>query len=263
MSQIDDSSVDAIICDLPYEVLHKNNPKAAWDRMIPMDQLWEQYLRVAKPSAPIILFGQGMFSAQLMMSQPKLWRYNLVWEKDRATGFLNANRMPMRSHEDILVFYREQPTYNPQMEYAGKPTHPRGNGKHRDGDQCYGKYHEDRNKVGQTYDYANIKEVPPTSDPNYRFPKSVLHFAKEHGPEVWHATQKPVELVRYLIRTFTNRGDIILDNTMGSGTTAVAALCEHRHFIGFEMNYEYHARAVERIQQTIIKVAESIDFDQP
>lgn len=262
MSQIDDASVDVIICDLPYEVLHKNNPKAAWDRIIPMQPLWEQYLRIAKPSAPIILFGQGMFSAQLMMSQPKLWKYNLVWEKDRATGFLNANRMPLRSHEDILVFYREQPVYHPQMVYVGKPTHTRGNGVHRDGNQCYGKHKEVRNKVGSTYDYANVKVVSPTSDPNYRFPKSVLHFAKEHGHDVWHPTQKPVELLRYLIRTFSNRGDLVLDNCMGSGSTAVAAIMEHRHYIGFEMNQEYHARASERIQKARHLAFETIDFDK-
>ena len=115
MRDIPDGSVDAIICDLPYEVLHKNNELVQWDRIIPFEPLWEQYLRVAKPNAAIVLFCQGMFTAQLMMSQPKLWKYNLIWEKGRATGFLNANRMPMRSHEDIAVFYRSQPTYNPQI----------------------------------------------------------------------------------------------------------------------------------------------------
>lgn len=116
MKQIPDGSVDAIICDLPYGVLNSESEGGGWDSLIPFEPLWEQYLRVSKPSAAIVLFCQGMFTAQLLMSQPKLWRYNLVWKKgDRVSGFLNANKMPLRNHEDIAVFYREMPTYNPQM----------------------------------------------------------------------------------------------------------------------------------------------------
>ena len=125
MEGIADGSVDAIICDLPYEVLHKNNPHAQWDRKLPMEMLWAHYERIIKDNGAIILFGQSMFTAELMMSNPKLWRYNLVWDKMRSTGFLNANRMPLRCHEDILVFYRQMPVYHPQMT-VGKPNHPRG-----------------------------------------------------------------------------------------------------------------------------------------
>ena len=114
MPQIADKSVDMVLCDLPYQVLHKNNPKSQWDRVIPFEPLWKQYERIIKDNGAIVLFCQGMFTAQLLMSNPKLWKYNLVWEKGRATGFLNANRMPMRSHEDIAVFYRKQCVYNPQ-----------------------------------------------------------------------------------------------------------------------------------------------------
>mgnify|MGYP000046086593 FL=1 len=115
MKQIADSSVDAIIADLPYGVLNRSNPSVNWDRQIPFAALWEQYRRITKPDSPIILFGQGLFSAWLMLSQPRLWRYNLVWQKDRVTGHLNAKRMPLRQHEDILVFYKRQPVYHPQM----------------------------------------------------------------------------------------------------------------------------------------------------
>ena len=242
MKNIPDGSIDAIICDLPYEVLHKNNPKAQWDRLIPFIPLWEQYLRIAKWNAPIILFCQGMFTAQLMMSQPDLWKYNLIWEKGRATGFLNANRMPMRNHEDIAVFYRSQPTYNPQKRKGD--SHPRGNGMHKQTNQCYGEHKEAKNKVGATYDYNHVKVVDPTGS---CFPMSVLHFAREHNSEAWHPTQKPVDLLRYLVRTYSNEGDTILDNCMGSGTTAIACIKEKRHFIGFEMNRDYYERSLRRI----------------
>ena len=261
MQQIPDASIDAIICDLPYEVLHKNNPSVQWDRLIPFDSLWEQYLRIAKPDAPIILFGQGMFTAQLMMSQPRYWKYNLIWEKDRCTGFLNANRMPMRNHEDICVFYREQPVYNPQMVYVGKPTHDRGS-NHKESFNCYGKLKTLRTakqkKVGATYDYAHINVVPPTSDPDYRFPRSVLQFPKEHNKDVKHPTQKPVNLLRYLIRTFTDPEDVILDNCAGSGSTLIAAIREKRHYIGMELNEQYYRDACAWIARETVQP--EIDF---
>lgn len=243
MKLIPDGSVDCIICDLPYEVLHKNNEKAQWDRIIPIEPLWEQYFRVAKRNAAIVLFGQGMFTATMMMYQKNIWKYNLIWEKGRATGFLNANRMPMRSHEDIMVFYRSQPTYNPQMRKGD--SHSRGNGIHKQTNQCYGKFKEKKQKVGATYDYKHIKVVEPTGE---CFPISVLHFKKEHGEDAWHPTQKPVELLRYLILTFTNKGDTVLDNCMGSGTTAVACIKEKRHFIGFELDKNFYEKSLKRIQ---------------
>lgn len=261
MKDIPDDSIDAIICDLPYEVLHKNNPSVRWDRLIPFEPLWDQYLRVAKPDAPIILFGQGMFTAQLMMSQPRYWKYNLIWEKDRCTGFLNANRMPMRNHEDICVFYREQPVYNPQMVYVGKPVHDRGK-EHKESFNCYGKHQTSRTakqkKVGATYDYAHINVVPPTSDPNYRFPRSVLQFAKEHNKDVKHPTQKPVNLLRYLIRTYTKLGGVILDNCAGSGSTLIAAIREKRHYIGMELNEQYYRDACAWIARETVQP--EIDF---
>lgn len=115
MKDIPDGSISMVLTDLPYSCLNKSNSGASWDKELPLDKLWEQWLRITKENAPIILFGQGMFTAKLMMSQPKLWRYNLIWDKIASTGFLNANRMPLRSHEDICVFYRKLPTYHPQM----------------------------------------------------------------------------------------------------------------------------------------------------
>lgn len=242
MKRIPDGAVDAIICDLPYEVLHKNNPNAQWDRMIPMEPLWEQYKRVIKDNGAILLFCQGMFTAQLMMSQPKLWRYNLVWDKCRTTSFLNANRMPLRCHEDIAVFYKRLPIYNPQMT-AGKQNHPRGSEVHET-NNCYGAF-----KRGRAYDYdKQIRKVEPTR-PGEKFPVSIIRIKKEHETTVLHPTQKPVELIRYLIRTYSETGGVILDNCMGSGTTAIAAMREKRHFVGFELNREYFDKAVERINR--------------
>lgn len=244
MKDIPDKSVDMILCDLPYAVLHKNNPHAQWDRKIPFDKLWEQYNRVIKDNGAIVLFAQGMFTAELMMSNPKMWRYNLVWDKCRVTGFLNANRMPMRCHEDICVFYKSLPTYNPQYTY-GEPNHSRGNGVHKETNRCYGKY-----KSGRTYDYdKQIKKVAPTH-PNEKFPKSIISIKKEHETKVYHPTQKPVALIEYLIKTYSNEGETILDNTMGSGSTGVAAKRLNRNFIGIELNEEYFKIAVKRIQQT-------------
>ena len=229
MKHIPNASIDAIICDLPYGVLNAESEGGGWDSLIPFEPLWEQYLRVAKANAPIVLFCQGMFTAELMMSQPKLWRYNLIWKKgDRCTGFLNANRMPLRSHEDIAVFYREMPTYNPQKQLGAK-NH--GNGKVRiSNNRCYGDF-----------------KVIDSDKSGMKFPMSIIDIEKEFDGTQWHPTQKPVDLLRYLIRTYSNEGDTILDNCMGSGTTAVACIKEKRHFIGFELNKDYYDKACRRI----------------
>lgn len=232
MKNIDDKSIDMICCDLPYEVLNKNNQSAQWDKIIPFGKLWEQYERIIKDDGVIVLFGSGMFSAQLMMSNPGLWRYNLIWEKDRPTGFLNARRMPLRNHEDIMVFYKKLGTYNPQMEYnPDKRNHARGNGEHKLTNRCYGDMVEGTDNIT-----------------DYKFPKSVIKIKKEHkceGNE--HPTQKPVELIEWLVKTYSNEGDLILDNCMGSGTTAVACVNTNRNFIGFEITPEYFELANNRI----------------
>lgn len=243
MKSIPDKSMDMICTDLPYEVLHKNNPHAQWDRIIPFEPLWEQYERIIKDNGAIVLFAQGMFTAQLMMSNPKLWRYNLVWDKCRVTGFLNANRMPMRCHEDICVFYKSLPTYNPQYE-DGEPNHPQGNGQHKHTNSCYGEY--GRDYQGRTYE--SVPRVAPTVPDGKKLPRSIIKIKKEHESTVLHPTQKPVELLRYLIRTYTNEGESVLDSCCGSGTTAIAAIKEKRNWICIEKSEEYFTVAKKRIE---------------
>ena len=192
MKRIPDETIDAVICDLPYGVLNKNNPDSQWDSVIPFDKLWEQYKRICKPAAVIALFAQGMFTAKLMMSNEKMWRYNLIWKKgNRASGFLNANRMPLRNHEDIVIFYDKPPTYNPQMR-TGFPNHTRGHGGGKLKNGCYGKF-----------DPWAGSEVITTE----KFPLSIIDIAKEHDVnKQFHPTQKPVDLLRYLVLTYTNEG---------------------------------------------------------
>ena len=233
MKDIPDGSVDAVVCDPPYEVLNRGNKHAQWDAMIPFEPMWEQYRRVVKKNGAIVLFCQGMFTAKLMMSNPSEWRYNLVWDKQRTSGFLNANRMPLRCHEDIAVFYRELPVYHPQL-VPGETTHSRGSGQHRNDSKCYGKY-------------TNSGLPEPLE--GVKFPRSILSFQKGHGPEIIHPTQKPVDLIRWLVRSYTDEGDTVLDNCMGSGTTAIACLMENRNFIGFESNEPYFRKACERIEK--------------
>ena len=234
MKRIPDGSVDCVICDLPYGVLNKQSEGGSWDSVIPLDLLWEQYRRITKPIAAIVLFGQGMFTSDLMQSNRKMWRYNLIWDKMRATGFLNCARMPLRQHEDICVFYEKLPTYNPQKcevpDWA--KTHTRGRGASNT-NRCYGNF-----DLHQQFDITNEK-----------WPRSIIEISKKtNEADAWHPTQKPVALIQYLIRTYSDEGDTILDNCMGSGTTAIAAIREKRNFIGFELNKEYYDKACKRIK---------------
>ena len=226
MKRIPDASIDCIICDLPYGVLNKNNSLASWDKRIPLDILWKEYERIIKQNGAIILFSQGIFTAKLMLSNEKLYRYDMVWKKGFCTsGFLNARRMPLRNHESILVFYKKLPVYNPQMTLE-KTLHERS--KPRNKNSCYG----------------NFKDVT-TPKSNERFPLSVVDIAREYL--VKHPTQKPVKLIEYLIKTYTNEGELVLDNCMGSGTTAVACINTNRDFIGFELDKKFFDISIERI----------------
>ena len=192
MKRIEDNSIYCIITDLPYQVLHKDNPNAQWDRMLPLDKMWEQFNRIIKCNGAILLFAQGMFTAELMMSNRKMWRYNLVWYKGRVTGFLNANRMPLRYHEDICVFYQKSPTYNPQMEALNgrDPNHTRGHGKRIEKNSCYGKF----GRINPTYE-------------DKKHSRSIIRCNAVHCNEnQFHPTQKPVDLLRYLILTYSNPG---------------------------------------------------------
>lgn len=235
MQSIPDASVDMILCDLPYQVT-----KNSWDVIIPFDKLWEQYLRIAKPNAAICLHADGMFMADLMKSQPKLWRYNLVWDKKLISGFLNAKRMPLRRHEEICVFYRQLPTYNPQ-KVPGAITHSRGNLDKQVANHNYGEHHK------TVSDQSGMK-----------YPTSILEFQKPHPSIAVHPTQKPVELAEWLIKTYTNPGDVVLDNCMGSGTTGVAAVSLGRRFVGFELNYDYYNLASNRIKEAVEQRKEAI-----
>lgn len=235
MKRIPDKYIDCIICDLPYGVLNQNNKHAKWDQIIPLDKLWEQYLRIIKPTSAIVLFSQGMFTAELMMSQPKLWRYNLIWDKSRVTGFLNARRMPLRCHEDICVFYDKLPTYNPQMTKClpHQRNHSRGKNLKEETNRCYGNF--------------NRAEEIITDE---KYPRSIVSIPNKIQGNI-HPTQKPVELISWFVRTYSNPNDIVLDNCMGSGTTAIACIQEQRHYIGFEMDRGFFEKSQERIDKEL------------
>ena len=227
MKRIDDASVDCIITDLPY-----GTTNCPWDSVIPFEPLWEHFKRVAKPNAAIVLFGSEPFSSALRMSNPKMYRYDWIWRKDYGTGFLDANRKPLKVHENISVFSQSQSIYNPQKTNIGKKVRVRRTGKMEG-------YHKHDTIADAVYEG--------------NFPVSVIEFKhdRKEGNKGLHPTQKPVDLLRYLILTYSNEGDTILDATIGSGTTAVAALMEKRHFIGFETNKEYFDIAQGRIDQVL------------
>lgn len=228
MKLIKDKSIDMILCDLPY-----GQTRNKWDSIIPLEPLWEQYKRIIKNNGAIVLFGQDKFSAKLMMSNEKWHKYNLIWEKDRPSGFLNAKRMPLRSHEDILVFYNKPPTYNPQM-VIGKPNHSMG--------KAVGKKQEVMNNYGDVVLNHN-------DNGDMKYPRSVLKFPRPHPPIF--PTQKPVELCEWLIKTYTNEGELVLDNCMGSGTTAIACINTNRNYIGFEKEKGYIDMIENRIAEHI------------
>lgn len=226
MAKIPNKSIDMILCDLPYQ-----RTQNQWDIMIPIDKLWEQYNRIIKDNGCIALFADGMFMAELMMSNKKMWKYNLVWDKVLPSGFLNANRMPLRSHEEICIFYKKQPTYNPQ-KVKGKPNHSKGKPK-----EC------ENNNYGDFEFVDNSKELG-----DMKHPVSILKFSKPHPSVSVHPTQKSVEVCEWLIKSYTNEGELVLDNCMGSGSTGVACLNTGRNFIGMELDEKYFNIAKERIE---------------
>lgn len=239
MKQLDDRSVDMILCDLPYGV--SNNE---WDKPINLDDLWTQYNRIIKPHGAIALTAVQPFATDLIDSQRSLFRYDLIWVKTVSSGNLNANRQPLRTHEHILIFYKNQPVYNQQYR-EGKPYKTKRSGNYNGAGYGDQKYNE-RNNDGR---YHPISVLDDTT---------VVRFS---NPRIrgGHPTQKPVELFEYLIRTYTNEGDLVLDNCIGSGTTAVAAVNSDRKFIGMETLKEYCDVAKSRVEKAISDKSKSFD----
>ena len=226
MKTIENKSIDAIICDLPYGTTQNK-----WDSVIDLTLLWEQYKRVIKDNGAIVLFAQTPFDKVLGCSNLKMLKYEWIWKKSRPTGHLNANRMPMKSHENILVFYKKLPTYNKQMT-VGKPNHVK--------DGSIRKTKATNNNYGH---YENLEQKKT----NLKNPITVVEFKQQDPNKIMHPTQKPLKLVEYLVKTYTNKGDTVLDNTMGSGTTMVACKKLGRNGIGIEKEEKYFKIAQERI----------------
>ena len=225
MKDIPDGSVDMILCDLPY-----GTTRNKWDSIIPLEPLWEQYERIIKDRGMICLTASEPFTSQLISSNYKLFKYDLIWDKKSTTGFLNAKRRPLRRHEQVLCFYKKLPIYNPIMEIRGKPRNKGSYNKRKgNGDSCYGKF-ENIESFNNTY-----------------YPTSILEFSNANQKDKLHPTQKPVALFEYLIKTYTNEGETVLDNCMGSGTTGVACKNLNRNFIGIELDEGYFKIAKERI----------------
>ena len=219
MKRIPDKSVDMILCDLPY-----GTTACKWDTIIPLEKLWEQYERVIKDNGAIVLTASQPFTSTLVSSNYKKFRYEWIWEKNQGVNFLLAKKQPLKVHENILIFYKKTPNYNPQME-IGKPY---TSGK------------------GDSGEVTNKVKKIQTKNKGTRYPKTVQKIKREFG---LHPTQKPVALFEYLIKTYTNEGEIVLDNCMGSGTTAIACINTERNFIGFELDKTYYEKSLKRIKE--------------
>lgn len=226
MNRLADGSVDAIICDPPFQ-----STSCSWDVRLPMEDMWRQFNRVTKLDGAIVLFAQLPFAVDLINANRKMFRYEWIWEKSLACGFLNANKMPLRAHENIVVFYRRLPTYNPQFR-SGKP---------------YARKHADR----QAGVYRSAPGKETFNDGEHYYPRDVIKFTSVQSlaktePRL-HPTQKPVALLEFPVKTYTNRFDTVLDATMGSGTTGVACINNERYFIGFEKDKQFFDACNKRL----------------
>ena len=230
MSDLPDHSVDMILTDLPYGCTHNSK-----DQPLPLKSLWEQYIRVAKPNACIALFCQGTFFVDLVNSNRRMYRYDLVWDKVLTTGFLNAKRMPLRQHEQIAIFYDRLPHYTPQF-HRGAPLHGRGT--------AY------RAKALVNNNYGSFRNLDTgRAGSTLKYPTSVMTVKKLHPSQTQHPTEKPVTLLEQLISMYTVGGDVVLDSCMGCGSTGIAAVNLSRKFIGMEIDPDYFEIASKRIQQ--------------
>ena len=246
MKRIDNKSVDMILCDLPYGITARNK----WDAIIPFKPLWEQYGRVIKDNRAIVLTGKQPFTSMMITSNPKLYKYNIVWRKNLKTGFLNAKKMPMGAFEDIMIFYKKPPIYNPQ-------TIPR-TFQQPSGNKSY----------GQTSNYGEQKGEYVNNQSDWLTPDDVIDYEDAYSLDALelenemlyikcvhnssgkiHPTQKPVELFEWLIKTYTNENMLILDNCFGSGTTAIASINTNRNYLGFENDDKYFEASIKRIEE--------------
>lgn len=229
MQQIPTKSIDMILCDLPY-----GSTNCRWDSIIDLKLLWVQYKRIIKDRGAIILTAQTPFDKLLGMSNIQMLRYEWIWEKSSATGHLNSNKMPMKSHENVLVFYKKLPVYNPQKTYGHRPVNN------------FTKTVLSQNKT-ELYGTCN-KELKGTRNTD-RYPRSVIRFSSDKQTSCLHSTQKPVSLFEYLIKTYSNEGDIILDNAIGSGTTFIACMNTGRHCIGIEKDLKHYNTCINRVSE--------------
>lgn len=223
LKEIKSESIDSIITDPPY-----GTTACKWDSVIDLPLMWEQLKRIIKPNGAIVMTASQPFTTVLISSNLKMFKYEWIWEKPQGTNPMNAKVMPLKSHENILVFYSNKPNYNPQM-WQSTP---------------YSGFSSDSSKIGEVYGFAKSKH---RSNPEgTRYPKTVLRFKQDKG---LHPTQKPVALMEYLIKTYTNENETVLDFTMGSGTTGVACVNTNRKFIGAELDKDYYEASIKRIKQ--------------
>lgn len=226
MKDISDGSIDMILCDLPYSSVKRKTTWNIWDKQINLEKLWSEYNRIIKENGVIALFSQDLFSVDLIETNIKKYKYKWIWQKESGTGFLNVKRMPLRNFEEILIFYSKQCTYNPQMTKGKAYTTTKGS---------------------KSSNYCSTDKIITTKNEGLRYPTQILKFNRERG---LHPTQKPVSLLEYLIKTYTNEGETVLDNCMGCGSTGVACKNTGRNFIGIELNEEYFNIAKERIERS-------------
>jgi len=230
LGKLESQSIDLLLTDFPYGTLNKRNE---WDTIIDYPVYWNHMDRICKPTCAIISTAAQPFTSVLISSNYRDFKYTMVWEKSKATGYLNSKKQPLRAHEDVVVFYKKQPTYNPQMRQGD----PYDKGKAVRDTESYG---------------IQTKEIHVKNDTGLRYPRSVLYFKTAESEGKYHPTQKPIALYEYLIRTYSNEGDTVLDPCMGSGTTGVACMNNNRNFIGIERDDQYFKIAEDRINNPLI-----------
>ena len=230
MRDIPNESIDMILCDLPY-----GTTACKWDSVIDLELLWNEYKRVIKDNGAIVLTASQPFTTKLISSNYEMFKYELIWEKDRPSNVMLSKKQVLKYHENVLIFYKKQCIYNPQMRLSD---------------------YDNRKRKGIKYDVADgVTEktksyVTDDHDSKKKYPKSVLYYPRNWRPQdQLHSSQKPLELFEYLIKTYTNEGDVVLDNTMGSGTTGVACINTNRNFIGMELDDKYFEIAKARINE--------------